>query len=78
MLSKASSSGLEERLGAVIAAKAEAMVTGVRPGREQEKMKDCEELARMPLESLLYYVLVGEGSRSDRFTRRGRVRQDSF
>ena len=24
-------------------------------------MMDCEELAQMPLESLLYYVLVGEG-----------------
>jgi hypothetical protein len=48
-------------LDAVIAANAEPIAPGGHPGREQRKMKDVEELARMPLESLLYYVLVGEG-----------------
>lgn len=28
-------------------------------------MMDYEELARMPLESLLYYVLVGEGRKKN-------------
>ena len=33
--------------------------------RDEEKKKMTEqELAEMPLESLLYYVLVGEGRRS--------------
>ncbi len=33
--------------------------------REEETRKmTVEELAEMPLESLLYYVLVGEGRRS--------------
>jgi hypothetical protein len=32
--------------------------------RDEERKMTDEELARMPLESLLYYVLVGEGRRS--------------
>lgn len=27
----------------------------------EEQRMDCEKLAEMPLESLLYYILVGEG-----------------
>jgi hypothetical protein len=51
----------EERLIAVIATNAEPMASGVRPEEEQKGMKSREELAQMSLESLLYYVLVGEG-----------------
>lgn len=32
-----------------------------RPEGESKKMVDLEKLAGMSLESLLYYVLVGEG-----------------
>ena len=32
-----------------------------RPERESKRMVDLEKLAAMSLESLLYYVLVGEG-----------------
>jgi hypothetical protein len=35
----------------------------IEPRDEETKMTD-EELAEMPLERLLYYVLVGEGRRS--------------
>ena len=35
----------------------------VGPAKEQEQMMDYETLEKMPLESLLYYVLVGEGSK---------------
>lgn len=47
----------------MIAEAAEHLAPGGKPGREQKKMKSFEELARMPLESLLYYVLAGEGSK---------------
>ena len=33
----------------------------VRPEKESRKMVDLKELAEMSLESLLYYVLVGNG-----------------
>jgi hypothetical protein len=33
----------------------------VRPEKESQRTVDLEELAQMSLESLLYYVLVGEG-----------------
>jgi hypothetical protein len=32
-----------------------------RPEKESRRMVDLETLAKMSLESLLYYVLVGEG-----------------
>jgi hypothetical protein len=48
-------------LNAVTAANAEPIAPGVEPGKEQKGMMDYETLAQMPLESLLYYVLVGEG-----------------
>lgn len=31
---------------------------------EERRMMSAQELAEMPLESLLYYVLVGDGRRS--------------
>lgn len=33
----------------------------VRPEKESKGMVDMEKLAQMSLESLLYYVLVGDG-----------------
>jgi hypothetical protein len=33
----------------------------VQPEKESTKMVDLKQLAEMPLESLLYYVLVGDG-----------------
>jgi hypothetical protein len=48
-------------LNVVTPAKVDPDVSGVLPGKEQQRMRSYEELARMPLESLLYYVLVGEG-----------------
>lgn len=42
-------------------AEAELDAAGVGPAKEQKQMMDYEKLAKMPLESLLYYVLVGEG-----------------
>jgi hypothetical protein len=36
----------------------------VQPEMEQKKTMSYEELAKMPLESLLYYVLVGDGRRN--------------
>jgi hypothetical protein len=38
-------------------------LTAVQRDEERNKMTE-QELAEMPLESLLYYVLVGEGRRS--------------
>jgi hypothetical protein len=35
-----------------------------QPEREQRKTMSDEELAKMPLESLLYYILVGDGRRN--------------
>ena len=40
---------------------AEPEAPGAEPAKEQERMMDYETLERMPLESLLYYVLAGEG-----------------
>jgi hypothetical protein len=37
---------------------------GSQPEREQRKTMSYEELAKLPLESLLYYVLVGDGRRN--------------
>ena len=37
---------------------------GARSETEQKKTMSCEELAKLPLESLLYYVLVGDGRRN--------------
>ena len=45
-------------------------VSGAQPEKEQQRMMDYETLAQMPLESLLYYVLVGAGRKKD--TRRSR------
>lgn len=47
----------------VTSPKTEPDVAGVRPEKEQKQMMDYETLAKMPLESLLYYVLVGDGSK---------------
>jgi hypothetical protein len=33
------------------------------PKRMSDYMLDYEKIAKMPLESLLYYILVGEGRR---------------
>jgi hypothetical protein len=40
---------------------AEPEAPEVGPAKEQEPMMDFEALEKMSLESLLYYVLVGEG-----------------
>jgi hypothetical protein len=37
------------------------LVENARRGEESKEMVDLEKLAGMSLESLLYYVLVGEG-----------------
>jgi hypothetical protein len=37
------------------------VVEDARPEKESKRMVDLEKLAQMSLESLLYYVLVGEG-----------------
>jgi hypothetical protein len=37
----------------------------VETAKEQKRMMDYETLERMPLESLLYYVLVGEGRKRE-------------
>ena len=50
-----------ERLSTVTTPNAEPEAPEVGPAKEQERMMDCETLEKMPLESLLYYVLVGEG-----------------
>ena len=55
----------EERLNAVTVANAEPIASGVDPEEEQKGMMDYEKLAEMPLESLLYYVLVGEGRKKN-------------
>jgi len=39
----------------------EESTLAAQPEREHPRMMDLEALAQMPLESLLYYVLVGEG-----------------
>ena len=36
-----------------------------RPEKESKRIVDLEKLAQMSLESLLYYVLVGEGRTKD-------------
>jgi hypothetical protein len=46
----------------VIAPKAEPIAPGAPPGEEQNTM-EIETMAKMPLESLLYYVLVGDGKK---------------
>ncbi len=51
----------KERLNAVTSPKTELDVSGARLEKEQQRMRTYEELERMPLESLLYYVLVGDG-----------------
>jgi hypothetical protein len=43
--------------------KAEPEGPVVGPAKEQTGMMDYEALARMPLELLLYYVLMGEGKK---------------
>jgi hypothetical protein len=47
-----------------MSAKVEPEGPGIEPA-EETRMRDCERLAQMPLESLLYYVLVGEGRREE-------------
>jgi hypothetical protein len=42
-------------------AQAEAEAPGAKPEEESQRRMDYETLEKMPLESLLYYVLVGEG-----------------
>jgi hypothetical protein len=49
----------------VTVANAEPIASGVDPEEEQKGMMDYEKLAEMPLESLLYYVLVGEGRKKN-------------
>jgi hypothetical protein len=44
-------------------AQAELEARGAQPAEESQRMMDYEILEKMPLESLLYYVLVGEGRR---------------
>jgi hypothetical protein len=39
------------------------LVENARRGEESKEMVDLEKVAGMSLESLLYYVLVGEGRR---------------
>ena len=41
----------------------EPVAPGAQPVEEPRRMMDYERLAEMPLESLLYYILVGEGRR---------------
>lgn len=41
--------------------KAEQVAPGAQLEKERTRMMDLEALAKMPLESLLYYVLVGDG-----------------
>ena len=50
-----------ERRNAVTTQNAEPEAPEAGPSQEQERKMDCETLERMPLESLLYYVLVGQG-----------------
>jgi hypothetical protein len=48
-------------LNTLTPAKAEPEAPGAGPEEEQQQRMDYETLEKMPLESLLYYVLVGEG-----------------
>ena len=47
------------------------VVTDEQPEEERERMKNHEELARMPLESLLYYILAGAGRNNVQLARPG-------
>ena len=49
----------------VTAPKQATTAPDAQPAEEPKRMLDYERLAAMPLESLLYYILVGEGRKRD-------------